>query len=173
MRADENLEYHLARLLILLHHFGKPKSKGLDGLTKLAKLDFLLRYPSFTDHLLSSRGASWPIGCEPNADELNAVESRMIRYKYGPWDHRYFSLLGRLVGYELAETVNGKGRISIRLTEKGDALATQLASTSDWRITYERSEMLRRNFNLSGNKLKQMIYESLPDAVNRPHWEAI
>lgn len=173
MRADESYEYHMARLLILLHHFGKPNSSGLDGLTKLAKLDFLLRYPSFTDRLLPERDASWPPDCEPNPDERNAVESRMIRYKYGPWDNRYYPLIGKLVGYGLAEIVRGKGRICIRLTDTGDQMAGELGASPEWRIVFERSKMLRRRFNLSGNRLKGMIYESLPDAVNRPHWEEI
>ncbi|GAB2954160.1 hypothetical protein GCM10027028_65500 [Streptomyces sundarbansensis] len=164
MRADESMEYHLARLLILLSSFGAPGSKGIDGLTKLAKLDFLLRYPSFTDQLLSLRNASWPLGCEPTDDELGAVESQSIRYKYGPWDNRYYPLLGRLVGYGLAETIKGRETVAIRLTPKGATLADQIARSEEWQVTAGRSEMLSSKFNLQGTRLRKMIYESLPEA---------
>ncbi|MFE7961612.1 hypothetical protein ACFU0X_00945 [Streptomyces cellulosae] len=173
MRADDITDYHLARLLILLSYFGRPGSNGLDGLTKLAKLDFLLRYPSFTDRLLVGRNASWPLGCEPSSDELEAVESRMIRYKYGPWDNRYYPLLGKLVGCGLVETVTGRGRIAIRLTGPGAEIADSLARSDEWYVYAGRSEMLSKRFNLTGNKLKTMIYESLPEAVDLPYWGEI
>jgi hypothetical protein len=83
--------------------------KPLEGLTKLAKLDFLMRYPTFTDQLLRGLGADWELGTEPTDSEELAVESRMVRYKYGPWDDRYYPVLGTLVGLGLA-AVNKKGR---------------------------------------------------------------
>ena len=43
--ADDITEFHAARLLLLFHVCG---TKGqIDGLTKMAKLDFFVRYPSF------------------------------------------------------------------------------------------------------------------------------
>ncbi|MEV7507849.1 hypothetical protein AB0O57_07865 [Streptomyces sp. NPDC091201] len=168
MRADENMDYHLARLLILISHFGGPGSKGIDGITKLAKLDFLLRYPSFTDRLLPSRNASWPLGCEPNDNEREAVESRSIRYKYGPWDNRYYPLLGRLVGYGLAESFRGRSGVVVRLTEPGAQLARQLGQSEEWQVVDGRSEMLSSRFNLQGNRLRKMIYEALPEVIETP-----
>ena len=116
---ERSNDYHVARLLILLRHFAPEGKKALVGLTKLAKLDFLLRYPSFTDVLFGSRGVAWPLGAEPTDSERNAVESRMIRYKFGPWDDRYYILLGSLVGMGLA-SVATKGRaLTVGLTEEG------------------------------------------------------
>ncbi|MFC7918504.1 hypothetical protein [Streptomyces cinereoruber] len=165
MRADENVNYHLARLLILISQFGTPDSKGLDGITKLAKLDFLLRYPSFTDRLLPSRNAAWPLGCEPSYDELESIESHSIRYKYGPWDNRYYPLLGRLVGYGLAKTSRGRDGVVIHLTEVGALLAYRLGQSEEWQVVAGRSEMLRSKFDLQGNRLRKMIYEALPEAA--------
>ena len=173
MQMADDMDYHLARLLILLREFGRPGTKGLDGLTKLAKLDFLLRYPTFTDRLLEERQAAWPLGSEPSYEETLAVESRMIRYKYGPWDNRYYPLIGRLVGYGLAEPIKGKGRTSLRLTDKGAELADRISASEEWQIVAARSSMLKKRFNLSGSALKNLIYDSLPDAVDRPHWEEI
>lgn len=45
-RLEENADLHIARLLILIGTFsGMKGNKTVNGLTKLAKLDFLLRYP--------------------------------------------------------------------------------------------------------------------------------
>lgn len=75
--------YHEARILLLIDRFTAAK-KGLNGLTKLAKLDFLLRYPAMLDRLLVDDSINWPQGTQPTSSERLAVESRMTRYKYGP-----------------------------------------------------------------------------------------
>lgn len=162
-------DYHIARLLILLRHFAPEGRKPLVGLTKLAKLDFLLRYPSFTDVLLASRGIAWPLGAQPTESERNAVESRMIRYKYGPWDDRYYVLLGSLVGMGLAR-VSTKGKaLSVALTEEGTARAIRIAGTEDWNVLDSRAAVLKKVFDTTGTNLKNIIYKELPEVVNRAH----
>jgi hypothetical protein len=167
MSRPESLDYHIGRLLILLRHFGS-RGSVLKGLTKLAKLDFLLRYPSFTDRLMAARSLSWPLGAEPSGDEQLAVESRMIRYKYGPWDNRYYVILGALVGLGLADVETDKRAMLIRLTAEGEIRAGELASREDWAIVDARASMLKHDFDLTGSRLKDLIYTELPDAVNRP-----
>jgi hypothetical protein len=158
----------VARLLLLLDAFTRSGGR-LDGLTKLAKLDFLLRYPLFLERLLDVRGLMWPHGLTPLASERMGVESRMIRYKYGPWDDRYYTLVGALIGRGLAELApGGKGSLALRVTATGRETADKLAATDAWGITAGRASFLKRNFNLSGNQLKQMIYRELPDVVDRP-----
>jgi hypothetical protein len=169
MDRPNSADYHIARLLVLLRHFAPASKKPLVGLTKLAKLDFLLRYPSFTDRLLSSRGASWPLGAAPIAAEFSAVESRMIRYKYGPWDDRYYSLLGCLVGMRLADVTTKGKALTIHLTTEGTIRATMLAENADWVIVDWRASMLKDYFDVTGSRLKEMIYRELPEVVDRPH----
>ena len=43
---DRNEDIHLARILVLLLSFKREDDAAIKGITKLAKLDFLLRYPS-------------------------------------------------------------------------------------------------------------------------------
>ncbi|MFB4288964.1 hypothetical protein ACBI99_15075 [Nonomuraea sp. ATR24] len=138
-------------------------------MTKLAKLDFLLRYPAFTDTLLATRGVSWPIGAQPSVEEMEAVESRMIRFKYGPWDERYYVLLGTLVGCELAEVAKDRNSLTMRLTPAGMERAAEIASSREWQIVDLRAEMLKQHFDKSGSTLKKIIYQELPEVVNRPH----
>ena len=165
---NEEIEYHVGRILILLHAMA-PGGGVMRGLTKLVKLDFLLRYPGFLDRLLTARKLAWPVGTEPTESERRAVESPMIRYKYGPWDDRYYPILGYLSGTQLAEVLKVNGVITIRLTERGRAAAKQLAEDPNWSRVRERAVLLRQHFDLSGNALKESIYRELPDAVDRAH----
>ncbi|WP_203980787.1 hypothetical protein [Planotetraspora silvatica] len=162
------MEYHQARVLILINSFVRGQNKPFSGLTKLAKLDFLLRYPNFMERLLPNGQESWSEETRPTSMERQAVESRMIRYKYGPWDDRYYPILGALVGRRLAEYVPRSSGLAIRLTVDGRRLARALAAAPEWEIVAARAELLREHFNISGNRLKDMIYTYLPDAVDRP-----
>lgn len=93
----------------------------------------------------------------------------MIRYKYGPWDDRYYALLGSLVGLGLA-VVNSNGKsLTMQLTDKGLQYAESIASSDDWFVVDSRASLLKKVFDTTGSKLKDMIYQELPDAVDRPH----
>lgn len=168
------LDYHLARVLLLVAACTETDADGVDGLTKLAKLDFLLRYPSMLDRVLHVTGQDWAEGTEPSDDERLAVESSMVRYKYGPWDNRYYPIAGALLGLGLAEPRPGRGRVALRATAAGRAAAAELARSSEWAVTASRAELLARAFaGESGNALKQLVYRLLPDAVDRPHRQTI
>jgi len=85
--ADDIIEFHAARLLLLLGLCGV--SSSIDGLTKLAKLDFFVRYPQFFDKACAVLG-------EQVQSASTSIESSMVRYHYGPWDHRYYKILAYL-----------------------------------------------------------------------------
>jgi hypothetical protein len=172
MRASETTDYHAARLLILIDAF-TDSNERFDGLTKLAKLDFLLRYPVLLERLLEKRKLTWTPLLEPTISERSAVESRMIRHKYGPWDNRYYPLLGSLVSRDLVTVSGDRTGLAIRLTATGRRLAGELADTEEWRTVAGRSRFLKRHFNSTGNKLKLMIYAGLPDVVDRPRRSVI
>ncbi|MFE7705830.1 hypothetical protein ACFU6I_08510 [Streptomyces sp. NPDC057486] len=163
---QREVHYHEARILLLISQFTTPKG-GLDGLTKLAKLDFLLRYPAMLERLLPAGEASWPAGTAPTPPERLAVESRMTRYKYGPWDQRYYSVLGSLAARGLIVYSNS-ARAEFRATPQGASAAASLAATPEWAVVASRIKLLKRHFNKSGSALKNLIYDRLPDAVDRP-----
>jgi hypothetical protein len=170
--TNESVDYHVARLLILIDAF-TVGGERLDGLTKLAKLDFLLRYPVFLERLLDRSRKAWPEGAGPTSAERRAVESRMIRYKYGPWDNRYYALVGALVGRGLVEASLVDGRLSLAMTDLGRGAARELAATEVWRAAHARSALLKRWFDVPGNQLKKLIYRELPEVVDRPYWAQI
>ncbi|WP_052730167.1 hypothetical protein [Sphingomonas sp. SRS2] len=75
---------HLARLLGLLRNadsVGRSKPKPVEGITKLAKLDFLLRYPIYLERALIQLGKS-PDAAAVLPRERTTVETKMIRFRY-------------------------------------------------------------------------------------------
>ncbi|HEU4461038.1 MAG TPA: hypothetical protein VFR75_00460 [Solirubrobacterales bacterium] len=165
--VKDPFEYHVARVLLLVVAFSPTARSKLDGLTKIAKLDFLLRYPVYLERLFELRETPLPPELRPSLNERQGLESAMIRYKYGPWDDRYYPVIGRLIGQALAEPVPGKGAVALRATTAGKDLAARLGE-EDWSVVLGRAEALKSHLDLSGSTLKQLIYESFPDVIDRP-----
>ena len=153
---------HIARVLLLVNEFSEPGSEALDGLTKLAKLDFLLRYPAFLEALNERNGVPADLLTVVRDAERLAVDSPMIRYKYGPWDDRYYALIGALVGRGFVEYADGRGRASLRVTDSGRRVASDLAAREEWTETAARLKLLREHYDLPGSRLKNMIYDAFP-----------
>ncbi|OYQ67403.1 hypothetical protein B9G53_01240 [Pseudanabaena sp. SR411] len=151
-----------ARILLLINGF-TTKTKSLEGRTKLAKLDFLLRYPSFMQRALSIKNPEQTMNVSQE-EELN-IESRMIRYRYGPWDPSYYAILGKLIGKGLIEIVPNQHGISYRTTENGQRIANALAKEDSWSETRIRIKLLKQNFNITGTNLKKFIYEHFPEVT--------
>jgi hypothetical protein len=166
-------ELHLARLLVLLNAFaGQDGSDAVEGLTKLAKLDFLLRYPVMLDRALKAKGsAARDVLLEDH--ERQSVESEMVRYRFGPWDHRYREFLNILIAKGLA-TIAVEGRKTIiALTPAGRELASQFANDPLFEPYVRRSALLKRNFDLTATNLMRFIYETFPEVVTLRSNEAI
>jgi hypothetical protein len=153
--------YHVARLLLLIDAYSR-NGTGIAGLTKLAKLDFLLRYPTMLGRLLNARGLAWPEGSGPDANELSSVESQMIRWKYGPWDNLYYPLIGSLLSLELT-AIQPASVLTLRSTTLGAEMASQLRGEDPWRAVDARCHLLHQHFNMTGNALRRLIYEELPE----------
>ncbi|MER5891765.1 hypothetical protein [Streptomyces sp. NPDC001876] len=131
---------------------------------KLAKLDFLLRYPDRLEQLLHNRNIDVNLGENPWL--TGAIEQRMIRYRYGPWDPAYYGLLGALIGKGLIEPSMEKKNAAYRATETGRRVAVALSGTDSWRPVRDRARLLRRHLDLTGVSLRDLIYENFPDIVD-------
>lgn len=98
--------------------------------------------------------------------ERLSVESQMVRYRFGPWDHRYREFLNILVGQGLV-TVSMEGRkVVISLTERGRALAFELSASPAFQDYARRSSLLKRHFDVQATTLMQFIYETFPEVVS-------
>lgn len=163
---DTRSDLHAARLLLLISAFSDAKDgAGVEGLTKLAKLDFLLRYPVMLERALAAKGQTTR-DVELEDHERLSVESQMVRYRYGPWDHRYREFLNMLVGKGLvAVSVEGR-KVVIELTERGREVASQLSANTLFEAYVRRAQVLKRHFDLRATTLMRFIYETFPEVVS-------
>ncbi|WP_245601597.1 hypothetical protein [Hamadaea tsunoensis] len=149
----------------------------MDGLTKLAKLDFLLRYPALAPIVLDDLDPEDQMMhlSELDRAEPTKVEAPMIRYKYGPWDDRYYPVVGALVGRGLLKYAAGRrGSVALVPTAAGRALADTLARTESWSEVSDRCEAIAAaTSGLTGSGLKDLIYLRLADLMDRPHRQVI
>jgi hypothetical protein len=157
---------HEARLLLLLHAFSGSDGKGsIDGLTKLAKLDFLLRYPTYLQRALENKGkSSKPLDIQPY--EQKSVESKMVRYRFGPWDHRYRKLLNLLAAKGLIHLEVDGRTIKIAITEAGQKCAQALAEMEDNKDIVRRASSLKTHFDMTATGLMKFIYDTFPEILS-------
>lgn len=166
-------ELHTARLLLLLNAFaGDDGSGAVEGLTKLAKLDFLLRYPVMLGRAMTAKGKTIrEVQLEDH--ERQSVESEMVRYRFGPWDHRYREFLNILIAKGLA-AVSVEGRtVVITLTGPGRAVARRFAEDPLFEPYARRSTLLKRHFDMTATNLMRFIYDTFPEVVTLRSNEAI
>lgn len=174
-----DLAYHQARVLLLVESVSQRPghSRKLDGLTKLAKLDFLVRYPGLAPTVLDGLRAEDPrLHLTDNERQDPATtDDPMVRYKYGPWDDRYYPVIGALVSRGLLRYVRGRrGSVALTATAAGSNLATELRGLTDWREIADRCDVVAEaSDGLAGNALKNLIYERLATLMDRPHREAL
>jgi hypothetical protein len=152
-----------ARLLLLIDAFTGPTA-NLEGRTKLAKLDFLLRYPAFLRRAIAIRKPDAELP-DPDPSEAN-IEQRMVRYRHGPWDPAYFALLGSLIGRGLIVPVSHRNGVAYRTTPDGHALADDLARTVAWQDVAQRTRLLKRHFGpVTGTFMKDFVYRHFPEVA--------
>lgn len=129
-RTELDDHLHMARMLMLLEAHAGKTNKPVEGVTKLAKLDFLLRYPNCLERALTAKSKP----TEPahvQEFERTTIESKMVRFRYGPWDHRYRRWISLLVGKGLIHAgVEGR-TVKLWLTEAGHETASTLRDSTD------------------------------------------
>ena len=175
----DDLAYHQSRVLLLVCAVAaEPGNAGkLDGLTKLAKLDFLVRYPALSPIVLDNLETSDPglhLG-ESDLSDPTVVSDPMVRYKYGPWDDKYYPIIGALVARGLVRySSSRKGNVALVPTALGRTFAVTLATDPTWAgVDDQCKTVARSSAGLTGNALKVRIYDHLAALMNRPHREII
>ncbi|KUL31271.1 hypothetical protein ADL15_22760 [Actinoplanes awajinensis subsp. mycoplanecinus] len=156
-----------ARILLLIDAFSrknKTQERYLEGRIKLAKLDFLLRYPRHLRQVLLAHGASPEqiAGIDPDEAPLDA---RMMRYRYGPWDPSYYAVLGSLIGRGLVDVKPLDKGFGYRTSVAGAGLAAAIRADDSFDPINQRLTLLRRYLDRSGNVLKNYLYE-IPEIVD-------
>jgi len=162
--ADDIVEFHAARILLLLKLCGI--SGQIAGLTKMAKLDFFARYPSFFDAARASLEAKK--GRASDEGDSDAVESAMVRHHYGPWDKRYYHVLSYLEARRLIDVTTEGNMYRIALTDSGKQRAKALVDRPSFAPLAERMREIKMVFGKkSGNTLKKLIYRLFDEEVGK------
>lgn len=152
--ADDILEFHAARILLLIQHCGTRNQ--IKGLTKLAKLDFFVRYPAFFNRIADTTSRK----------NVVHADSPMVRHHYGPWDHRYYQVLAFLESAGLIDVSHDESAYSVALTTIGLETARELSEDRPFLdlVTHMRSVKLQLG-RKSGTALKKMIYREFDTEV--------
>ncbi|MBE7536062.1 MAG: hypothetical protein HS124_10075 [Anaerolineales bacterium] len=163
--AEESMELHAARLLLLLNYAG-IKGKIISR-TKIAKMDFFIRYPAYLKKAASIHNIEV-------SDEVDIrPESPMIRYKYGPWDSKYYNIFALLVAKGLITIFPSKNGDVFELTDRGRYAVNEL-DTVEFDGIIERCKIVSNLFrNKTGSAIKDFIYEHFPEVTSRSLGEEI
>lgn len=155
--ADDILEFHAARLLLLFSICGI--AGRIDGLTKMAKLDFFVRYPDFFAQVCKT--------LEPDVSVPDAaVESAMIRHHYGPWDTRYYQILAYLEGRGLLQARQDNTAFIFSLTAAGKELAGGLKKEAAFADLCGRMKQVKHVLGgKSGTWIKNLIYRTFKEEI--------
>lgn len=161
---EENIEINLTRILILLNIFSQSDSKKLfRGLTKLVKLDFLLRYPLNLERAVNY-DRKRKIDCYIKEYEKYNVESKMIRYLYGPWDPKYRNYLNTLIAKKLISIEKMGNTFVINLTQNGLRVSNMLLIMPELEDYKNRSIILYNKFkDYNSTRIKNYIYKIFPE----------
>lgn len=166
LSAEEILEFHAARLLLLLSLCGV--AGRIDSLTKMAKLDFFARYPDFFE---AARAATTSAATAPTLDQPSlgeAVESAMVRHHYGPWDKRYYHVLAHLEAKRLITVAKDGNAYRIALSDVGRKRAKALEARASFAPLVGRMREIKKTFgSRSGASLKALIYRLFDSEVGR------
>jgi len=178
--VENSDEFNEARLLLLLKAAaGKDEiAKPLEGIMKLAKMDFLLRYPNMLVRALNVIGESKKSALAAAAaipeEDRDTIEARMIRFRFGPWDPRYRRWLSILVAKQLAIVYREGRTVKIQLSKKGMALAEQLAEAEAFKPLAERAKVVNSAVgNMPSTKITAFVYKIAPEIVNMKWGRAI
>jgi hypothetical protein len=158
-RPGDPLAGHRARLLLLIDALSTD-GRSVRALSAIARHDFLLRYPVVLERVLDAQGVAVPRELGVRRAERRAVEARMLRYKYGVWDHRYYALIGQLVATALVDLERVEAPIQLRLSDRGAKATAQLRGHR-WALIRGRSRLLADHLHVSGYQLGQHIEEAL------------
>lgn len=172
-KVESSDSFHLARLVLLLDACRGRQNRPVEGIMKLAKLDFLLRYPNCLVRALEAVGRV-DDAQTISEEERNTVEARMIRFRFGPWDSRYRRWIGLLVSKHLAHVYQDGQTVKVRLTDDGVKLAQILRSEEEFSDLAIRSKLISVAVGrYSATKLRKFVYDVFPEIVNMKWGEDI
>jgi len=166
---QDAIEFHASRLLLLIKFCGSEIEEGpaIKGRTKLAKLDFFLRYPFYLNKALQKLGRE-DLALHLEERETRSIEATMIRYKYGPWDKKYYDVFAYLMAKGLMAIVPKGGIDHFALTPEGEAVVEMFLRQDAYNELVKRCQIIKKALGRrSGASLKEFIYRNFPEIVRQ------
>lgn len=161
--AEKADDLHSVRVLLLLGAVSRQQKTTIEGITKLAKMDFLLRYPTALERALIATGRP-PEDARVHMHERHTIESKMIRFRYGPWDERYRRWIGLLVARKLAATYVVGRTVHVGITEEGKRVQNAIRDSGSFADQAHRSSVIADLVRpLSATALMKFIYRVFPE----------
>jgi hypothetical protein len=106
--------------------------------------------------------------------ERTSIETKMIRFRYGPWDARYRRWLGLLSSRGLVRLAVEGNTVVIGLTDAGRALVETIKSDALFSVLARRSDLtIKAVGSMSATRLKDFVYEAIPEITDMKWGEEI
>uniref|UniRef100_UPI004047A929 hypothetical protein n=1 Tax=Roseivirga sp. TaxID=1964215 RepID=UPI004047A929 len=161
--SDDFIEFHASRIILLIAICGTKNTANklirIEGLTKLAKLDFFVRYPEFFERAAAHLKEQVQIND-------TQVESKMIRFHYGPWDDRYYQVLPFLEARGLIDIRKTGKSYEFYLTEKGIDISESFKINDQFQnLISSMKEVKKVLGKMNGSKIKDLVYELFTEEV--------
>jgi hypothetical protein len=165
-------EFHLGRLLVLIRSLDlrrrtiATKARAVEGIMKLAKLDFFLRYPTCLERAFRRLGKPDAVLAIEGRERIS-IETKMIRFRYGPWDARYRRWLGLLSARGLVILALDGKTVTIGLTDRGRELADQFRAEPLFAAIVARGDAIADALGtMPATRLKDFVYDVIPELLD-------
>jgi hypothetical protein len=172
INIDSDDTNNIVRMLILLDTFaGRKKNGKVQGITKLAILDFLLKYPAALDKVLEKQEREGNKAINKKrvilqSYEINSIDARMMKFNFAPWDLKYRRIVSILKAKDLIQIdIEGK-KIVLGISNKGIDISRKLSDFNNYEYMAVRSRIIKTVFgNWSQRKLIDMMYLTFPEIL--------
>jgi hypothetical protein len=162
IKLENSDELHCVRLLILIYTLTGKKDGTTIYITKLAKLDFILRYPVVLDKALSLLNIIKKSSI--NEAQRNSIESEMLAFSYSPWSSNFRRLLVLLSSRNLIVWRTSGRQIELSSTEVGRNFYRDAIEHIEFREFVQQSKVIKTNFsNLPLTKLDSLMLSVIKD----------
>ena len=102
--------------------------------------------------------------------EVDTIESKMIRFRYGPWDGRYRRWISLLKARGFVNVYTEGRAVVVESTELGEEFISKISESPIYREQYLRATAVIKTFGrFSATKLMIFIYETFPE-LNNMRW---
>lgn len=160
---DRDVETQLSRIIILIYELsGKEFNARIKGINKIAKLDFLLKYPTYLNEILSASNTNVRVSIE--SFENDSIETLMSSYLYTPWDMKYRKYFNLLISKDLISIGFEDDDYYIQITSKGVSLVQSLYENKLFNEFQKRASVIRTHFgSYTDNYLSKIFYDRIPE----------